>query len=135
MSTNPRFKADIVTDLGPLPKIFCRPRQINQVFLNLLNNALEAVGDKGRISLTTRREGDEVRIQISDNGRGIPADHIGRVFEPGFTTKGRGVGTGLGLSICYRIVDEHCGTIGVESRLGKGTTVTLVFPLEPHGDH
>jgi|GEM_PF-1615995 len=135
MATNPRFKAEIVKDLGPLPKIYCRPRQINQVFMNLLNNALEAVGDQGRISLTTRGEGDGIRIQISDNGRGIPADHIERVFEPGFTTKGRGVGTGLGLSICYRIVDEHGGTIGVESQLGEGTTVTLKFPLAPPGDH
>ena len=85
--------------------------------------------DGGTITIKTAAEGDKVSIMISDTGIGIPEDTIGKIFDPGFTTKGVGVGTGLGLSICYQIIRDHHGTIDVESTPGKGTTFTIRLPL------
>jgi signal transduction histidine kinase len=71
-----------------------------------------------------------VQIEIKDNGRGIPEERINKIFDPGFTTKGAGVGTGLGLSICYQIIQDHRGEITVESKVGEGTTFTIVLPVD-----
>jgi PAS domain S-box-containing protein len=119
-------------EYGELPPIVCYPGRLNQVFLNLLNNARQAMNGKGEIVIRTFLRDDRVHIAVSDNGSGIPPEHLSRIFDPGFTTKGVGVGTGLGLAICYQIVRDHQGEITVESEPGRGATFTVVLPLRQH---
>jgi two-component system NtrC family sensor kinase len=119
----------LVKEYGDLPEVECHPNQLNQVFMNILVNAAQAIRDRGTITIKTWKEDDSVKISISDTGSGIPAEHLSKVFDPGFTTKGVGLGTGLGLSICYKIVQAHRGTIKVESS-DKGTTFTIILPLK-----
>ena len=116
-------------DYGELPLISCYPGKLNQVFLNLLINAKQAVGEDGTIKIATRHEAQNVIISIADNGVGIPEENLQRIFDPGFTTKGVGVGTGLGLSIVYQIIrEDHRGDITVKSKIGEGTTFTISLP-------
>lgn len=122
---------ELVLHLGQLPKTRCHPNQINQVIMNVVLNALQAMEAPGQVTLRTRVEGEGVALEIEDQGRGIEDSHLGRIFDPGFTTKGVGVGTGLGLSISYRIVRAHGGDIDVKSRLNEGTTVRIWLPREP----
>ncbi|WP_243362522.1 PAS domain-containing sensor histidine kinase [Fundidesulfovibrio terrae] len=132
-------KIEIVTDYDPdLPLVPCAATQIEQVFLNLLRNAAQAMRGRGkdgpppRITLRTRREGSMARVEVEDNGPGIPEDVCHRVFEPFFSTKPPGEGTGLGLSVSYFIVtSNHKGTIQVESKPGQGSTFTIRLPLTP----
>ena len=114
---------------GDLPQVACYPGRLNQVFLNILVNAKHAIADKGIVEIATFVKKGRIYITIKDNGKGIAPEHLGRIFDPGFTTKGVGVGTGLGLSICYQIMQEHRGAIEVESTVGKGTTFTVWFPV------
>jgi PAS domain S-box-containing protein len=116
-------------EYGDLPPIVCYPGRLNQVFLNLLNNARQAMEGKGEIVIRTFVRDDRVHIALSDNGPGIPPEHLGKIFDPGFTTKGVGVGTGLGLAICYQIVRDHHGEITVQSEPGEGATFTVVLPV------
>ena len=118
---------------GDIPPITCSPSQVNQVFLNLVNNAAQAIDPAGgTITLTTRREGDaHVAVEVEDNGKGIPPDVLPKIFDPFFTTKEVGKGTGLGLSICYKIVEQHGGKITVDSAIGIGTKFKVVLPLTP----
>ncbi len=118
---------------GSLPEVVCFPKKMNQVFMILLSNATQAIKEEGHITIETTMEGDRAVIRISDTGVGIPPEHIQRVFDPGFTTKGVGVGTGLGLSICYQIMDEHQGNINVVSKLGEGSTFTIEIPIKNEG--
>jgi len=120
-------------NFGDIPSITCSPSQINQVFLNLINNAAQAISPgPGLITITTRREGDQhVAVEVADNGNGIPPEVLPRIFDPFFTTKDVGKGTGLGLSIVYKIVEQHGGRIGVASNPGIGTRFTVVLPLTP----
>ncbi|MCB2230928.1 hypothetical protein KQH82_09465 [bacterium] len=120
----------VVRNFGKLPPIPCYPGQLNQVFLNLLNNARQAIVGEGTITITTAMKDGLVRIGISDTGTGIKPEHLEKIFDPGFTTKGVGVGTGLGLSICYQIVQKHFGKIEVASEVGKGTTFTIILPTD-----
>jgi signal transduction histidine kinase len=120
----------IVKEFGEIPEIECLPNQLNQVFMNMLVNAAQAIKDRGTIKVKTWQQGDTVKIAISDTGVGIPHEDLPKIFEPGFTTKGVGVGTGLGLAICYKIVQDHRGTIEVQSS-NKGTTFTITLPLKP----
>ena len=114
---------------GSLPNITCNPRQLNQLWLNLLINASEAQQNgAGEINITTSREESAISVSIEDSGRGIGKDDLKQVFDPGFTTKSRGTGTGLGLAICYQIVEAHKGKIEVKSQIGKGTKVTVSLP-------
>ncbi len=122
-------KAEVVEDYGDLPQVVCNPQQINQVFMNLLVNAAQAIEKRGVIRLRTFRDGDDACVEISDTGTGIPAENLNRIFEPFFTTKKVGQGTGLGLSISYRIVCKHGGNLTVQSEPGKGTTFTIRLPL------
>ena len=117
-------------DLGPLPPILCYPAQLNQVLQNVLINAVEAIEGKGTITVRTRRDGDQVILSIHDSGPGIPEEVRDRLFEPGFTTKSRGVGTGLGLAIAYQVMSEHHGSIEVTSEAADGATVALRIPVE-----
>jgi signal transduction histidine kinase len=115
-----------------LPEVRCIPAQLNQVFMNLLVNAANAIETSGEITITTQSlTPGTIRISISDTGSGIPAEHLGRIFDPFFTTKPIGQGTGLGLSIVYGIVRKHYGKIEVESTVGKGSTFVLTLPIDP----
>jgi len=117
---------------GEIPAVICSPSQINQVFLNLITNAAQAMEDgKGAITLTTRRDGDGVAVEVADSGKGIPPEVLPKIFDPFFTTKEAGKGTGLGLSISYKIIQQHGGRINVESQPGAGTRFTLWLPLQP----
>jgi signal transduction histidine kinase len=113
---------------GNIPMVECHPNRLNQVFMNLLVNAAQAIQNEGTITIRTSKKGNSVKIEISDTGVGIPEENLPRVFDPGFTTKGVGVGTGLGLSICYKIIEEHEGRIEVASGQ-QGTTFTITLPL------
>lgn len=120
---------------GKIPAITCSPSQVNQVFLNLVTNAAQALPERGgKIILTTRAEGDGVAVDVADNGGGIPAEVLNKIFDPFFTTKEIGKGTGLGLSISYKIVQQHGGKIGVDSKIGVGTRFTVWFPLKVAND-
>ncbi|HYE58105.1 MAG TPA: ATP-binding protein [Rhodothermales bacterium] len=112
-----------------VPGVCVYPGEINQVWTNLLDNALDAVADGGRIRIETRRDGDLVAVAITDDGPGIPPELQPRIFEPFFTTKPPGEGTGLGLDVVHRIVTGHEGTIDVQSRPGA-TTFTVRLPIE-----
>jgi signal transduction histidine kinase len=118
---------------GEIPAITCAPSQINQVLLNLVNNAAQAIeSGKGVITLTTRRvDAEHVAVEVQDNGKGIPPEVLPKIFDPFFTTKDVGKGTGLGLSIVYKIVQQHGGSISVDSAVGVGTKFTVVLPLTP----
>jgi two-component system, NtrC family, sensor kinase len=122
-------RIQVVRNYGELPKVQCYASQINQVFANLLTNAVQAIDGTGIVSITTGQDKSDVVIRVADTGGGIRPEHLERIFDPGFTTKGVGVGTGLGLSIAYRIMENHQGSIHVESQLGKGTSFTLRLPI------
>ena len=115
------------------PMLECYANQINQMLMNLLVNASQAIDGPGDIFVNASQQDEFVTIKIRDTGRGIAPEDLGRVFDPGFTTKGVGVGTGLGLSIVHRIVEAHHGSIDVTSELGSGTTFRVRLPvrLEP----
>jgi len=124
-----KYKCQVRLDFGPLPLVRCFPTQLNQVFVNLLVNAVQAIEQRGEIHITTRREGNDVVVRIKDTGRGMTPETISKLFTPFFTTKPAGEGTGLGLSICYAIINRHKGRIEVDSELGKGTTFSVHVPL------
>jgi signal transduction histidine kinase len=110
-----------------LPEVEHDSDQIHQVLLNLLLNALQAIDQQGRITVTLERQGDTAAVAVADNGRGISPDLLPNIFRPFFTTKGDG--TGLGLSLAQRIVEDHQGRIDVTSTVGKGTSFTVILPL------
>jgi len=112
-----------------VPPIMCAPSQINQIFLNLIKNASDAIDGKGTINITTSHEGDNVVIRIEDSGSGIPADVITKIRDPFFTTKEVGKGTGLGLSIVDKIINTHCGEMQIASVPGEGSTFTVTLPI------
>ncbi|MFI4983063.1 MAG: sensor histidine kinase, partial [Nevskiales bacterium] len=115
-----------------IPNVACSPSQINQVLLNIMSNAAQAIEhEQGKLLLKTEHEGDWVRVSIQDNGKGIAPENLKKVFDPFFTTKPVGQGTGLGLSISYQIVQAHGGTIQVASAVGKGTRFVISLPLAP----
>jgi two-component system NtrC family sensor kinase len=122
-------KVELVLELGVLPKTLCLPGHLNQVLLNLLLNAAQALADQGRITVQSDVVGNEIRIRIGDNGCGIPAGNLGRIFDPFFTTREVGSGTGLGLTVCRDIVQAHGGRIEVESEPGVGTVFTVYLPI------
>ncbi|MDT8446533.1 MAG: PAS domain S-box protein [bacterium] len=124
-----KYKCEVIEAFHPLPLVECYPQQINQVFLNLIINAAQAIETQGKITLTTESSGGEVRIRVADTGAGIKPEHLPKLFEPFFTTKDVGRGTGLGLSVTYNIVKGHSGKIEVKSQLGQGTEFTLQLPI------
>lgn len=124
-----KYVAELVKDYGELPMVYCYPQQVNQVFMNIIINAVHALDGKGIITIRTWQDGDFVKVAISDTGKGIKQEHITKIFDPFFTTKEVGKGTGLGLSICYDIIKKHGGEITVQSTIGKGSTFTVHLPL------
>lgn len=130
LSNELKYKAEVVRHYAPnLPHIYCQPMQLNQVFMNLLVNAAQAIETFGKIEVSVREVDDAVEIKVQDSGSGIAPEHLKRIFEPFFTTKPVGKGTGLGLSLSYSIIHRHQGQIKVTSELGKGTCFTLHLPL------
>jgi signal transduction histidine kinase len=129
----PRTKNGIVVerDLGDLPEVRCYSGQLNQVFMNLLMNACDAMDGRGKITVRTRPARGGVVLEFQDNGPGMSPEVRSRIFEPFFTTKPVGKGTGLGLSISHGIVERHGGTMSVESAPGEGARFTIRLPLEP----
>jgi PAS domain S-box-containing protein len=125
-----KYRCAVRMEYGDIPPIRCLPAELNQVFLNLLTNAAQAIPDKGEIVIRTGRDGDEVFVAVGDNGQGIAPEHLGRIFDPFYTTKPVGEGTGLGLSLSYAIVQKHGGRIEVDSTPGQGTTFTVRLPIE-----
>jgi signal transduction histidine kinase len=128
----PRLRSGVTVEryAEPVPALECAPRELEQVFLNLLLNAADAIGDSGTIRIATLvGEDGRAHIDVADDGTGIEPEHLARVFDPFFSTKPVGEGTGLGLAICYEIVERHGGEIEVSSELGRGTVFSVRLPL------
>ena len=117
--------------LSPAPVVLGAEHKLQQVLLNLLLNARDAMPRGGWLTIVTRIEGDRAVVEVGDTGSGIPSEQLSRIYDPFFTTKSIGQGTGLGLSITYGIVREHEGTINVESTVGQGTRFVVSLPLSP----
>ena len=124
-----KYKATVIKKFGGIPQIECVPSQLNQVFLNLFVNAVQAINEHGEITVTTLAHLNEVVIEIADSGSGISEENLEKIFLPFFTTKPIGRGTGLGLSLSYSIVQKHHGRIEVESEIGVGTTFRIHLPI------
>ncbi|KNH45636.1 ATP-binding protein [Pseudomonas lini] len=125
-----KYKADVVKEFQKLPDIECLPSQINQVIMNLIVNASQAMGpERGTITLRTGLEGETVSIEVADTGIGIEPDNLQKIFDPFYTTKPVGQGTGLGLSLSYGIVKKHQGDISVRSEVGVGSTFRVELPV------
>ncbi|WP_430542225.1 ATP-binding protein [Xanthomonas sacchari] len=124
-----KYKVTLERHYGNLPLVECLPSELNQVYMNLLLNAGQAIGERGTIVVSTGQDGEEVWIEFKDSGAGIAADLLQRIFDPFFTTKPVGSGTGLGLSISYGIVNKHHGRIDVSSVVGEGSTFRIVIPV------
>ncbi len=126
-----KHRIEIVTDYDPeLPQVECRIGQINQVLMNILMNAVQAIPEEGKITIRTRTENEGIKLSIGDTGVGMSEEVKKRIFEPFFTTKEVGKGTGLGLSISIGIIEKHLGKISIESEVGKGTNFHIWLPLQ-----
>jgi two-component system NtrC family sensor kinase len=120
---------EVVRQYGEIPLVHCHPQRIQQVFMNLILNAVQALPDGGRVTLSTSVRDGSARVCIADNGSGIPAEQRDRIFEPGFTTRAGRVGMGIGLAICRQIVEHHGGYIELETEPGAGAAFTVSLPL------
>ncbi len=125
-----KHKAEVVREFGELPRVSCSPSQINQVFLNLLTNAAQAMEGYGRIKIRTFADERFIHAIVQDNGKGIPPESLEKIYDPFFTTKPVGQGTGLGLSIVFGIIKDHKGHIQVKSEVGKGTAFCVSLPIK-----
>jgi signal transduction histidine kinase len=138
-----RFKAksqsyniEIIKEYGQLPLVECHAGQLNQVFMNIINNAIDALMDsRARINKeivieTVNVNNQYIKVGIKDNGLGVKPEIINKLFDPFFTTKPVGKGTGLGLSICYQIIEKHQGKIDVISEVGEGTEFVISLPIK-----
>jgi len=128
-----KYKAEVVREYGDLPEVECLYSQINQVFMNLLVNAAQAIPEHGTITIRTGAGQGQAWVAVSDDGAGMTPETAARIFDPFFTTKPVGKGTGLGLSLAYGIVDKHGGRIEVKSRPGEGSTFTVYLPVRRPG--
>jgi two-component system, NtrC family, sensor kinase len=124
----------LVRDYGTLPLVDCYAGQLNQVWMNLLVNAAQAINESGEVRIQTLREDENVIVTICDTGRGIATDELKYIFDPFFTTKPVGEGTGLGLSVTYSIIERHNGLIQVESSTEKGTSFIVTIPIDNEHD-
>ncbi|MBT0963737.1 ATP-binding protein [Denitromonas iodatirespirans] len=124
-----KYKAEVVKHYGELPEVECVASQINQVFMNLVVNAAQAIAERGTVTITTGTEGDGVFVAVRDTGVGIPPEVKKRIFDPFYTTKPVGTGTGLGLSVSYSIIERHGGRITVDSTVGEGSEFRIWLPV------
>ncbi len=124
-----KYSIEIIKDFGDIPDIKCYPGKLNQVFVNIISNAIQAIEDKGTIHIKTYTEDNYLKIQIKDSGKGMSKEVLDNIFTPFYTTKEIGKGTGLGLSISKNIIDEHKGTIDVSSEIGEGTEFIINLPI------
>ena len=128
-----KYKTEVIKSFGELPLVECLPSELNQVFMNVLMNAGQAIKEHGVITVSTGHDGDSVWIAIGDDGEGIPEDVLPRIFDPFFTTKPVGTGTGLGLAISYGIIAKHHGKIDITSVPQQGTLLRIELPVrQPH---
>jgi signal transduction histidine kinase len=126
-----KHKTEVKKNYGDIPDVLCSPAQINQVMVNLVTNAAQAIAESGTITITTsRHDSGRVKIEVADTGCGIAPEHLPKIFEPLFTTKDAGKGSGLGLSIARQIVEAHGGEITVRSEVGKGSAFTVLLPIK-----
>jgi len=123
-------RIEIIKEYADLPQLECYPGQLNQVFMNILSNAIDAIEEKGKITITTSRANGFIRISIKDTGKGIPEHLRAKIFDPFFTTKEVGQGTGLGLSISHGIIEKHKGSIKVKSAIRKGSEFIISLPAK-----
>jgi len=123
-------KIEIIKNYGQIPPVKCYPNMLNQVFMNILVNACQAIEHDGKIEITTEFSDKKLVIKFKDNGKGIPKDNLNKIFTAGYTTKGVGVGTGLGLAISQKIIDKHNGKIAVFSEVGTGTEFVITLNCE-----
>ena len=123
-------KIEIEKNYGQIPPIKCYPNMLNQVFTNILVNAWQAITEQGKIIITTEYIDGNLVVHLKDNGSGIPAESLNKIFTAGYTTKGVGVGTGLGLAISQKIIDKHNGKIQVYSQIGVGTEFVITIKGE-----
>jgi signal transduction histidine kinase len=129
-----KYGIEVERDFQEVPEILCAPSRVNQVFINLITNAAQAMEGEGSLTISTRADGDGwVHVAVGDSGCGIPRENLDKVLDPFFTTKPVGQGTGLGLSIVRQIMDEHHGKLSIDSTEGVGTTITLSFPVDGAG--
>jgi signal transduction histidine kinase len=131
VSSDIKYKAKLIKKYGDIPEVMCYPQQLGQVFITLLTNAAYAIEGRGIINIKTYKAEKNVCVEIKDTGKGIPEELQEKIFEPFFTTKEPGKGTGLGLTVAYNVIEKHCGKIKVSSKVGEGTTFTIVLPT--HG--
>lgn len=129
-----KYKTQVVREYAGLPKVVCRPFQLNQVFMNLLVNASQAIETQGTVWVRTGYDDQWLWVEVQDTGKGIPPEHLTQIFDPFFTTKPVGKGTGLGLSLAYGIVQKHGGRIDVSSVVGQGSTFRVWIPRHPPTD-
>ena len=125
-------RIEVLLELRQVPEIECHPRELHQVFLNLIENSIEAIERAkrpGKIRVEASHVDGAIRVRVSDNGCGLPPGQVEDLFDPSLREKGMRIGAGLGLAICYRIVQAHDGRIEVESRRDEGSTFTVVLPV------
>ncbi|MBI4388909.1 MAG: GHKL domain-containing protein [Nitrospinae bacterium] len=121
---------ELKKDYSPLPLVKARPEEIQQVFINVIANAVQAMEGTGRLTVSTESGGGNIVVKIQDSGPGIPPEYLSKIFDPFFTTKDQGKGSGLGLNIVHRIVEKYGGRIDVESRVGSGATFIITLPIQ-----
>lgn len=124
-----KYHCDVDVDLGTVPATLMFPSKINQVLMNLLLNAGQAIEGKGKISISTGVSGNNIFVKITDDGMGIAKEKLAQIFMPFYTSKPVGQGTGLGLAISHRIIEQHDGKIEVESTVGQGSCFTVYLPI------
>ena len=124
----PNHKIDLREDFEELPNFMADAEELQQIFFNIFNNALQAVDGSGQLNVSTRKNKKFIEIIIEDNGPGMPREILRKVFNPFFSTKMQGKGTGLGLNITQRLVEKYAGKIEIHSKEGEGTKVSIYFP-------
>jgi signal transduction histidine kinase len=125
-----KHRIEIIREYDKIPLIDCYPGKLNQVFMNFLSNAIQAIKGTGTITIKTEHVGDVIKISIRDTGEGIKEENKSKIFMPFYTTKEAGQGTGLGLSISHSIIEEHHGSISFSSEEGKGSEFIITLPIK-----
>jgi signal transduction histidine kinase len=120
---------ELQKNYSDLPSIQAKPEEIQQIYLNIIRNGVQAMEGRGKLIITSSKLNSNIVTKIQDNGPGIPANYLSKVFDPFFTTKEQGKGSGLGLNIVHRLVEKYGGEIQVDSKINEGTTFTITFPL------